>query len=423
MARTRELPADDLAGLLRQWSDAQVAALGALDRPIEAAARTGSLLRPPATEAQVADAEQRLGMPLPPSYRDFLMLSNGAYGDTIGAVLAGGGRAGSCDTEWGFLPVTEIRRFIEVEPETVEIWVRAQDEIEETIGGPDPTPAYERDEVRDHRPLRDAVLIARGFDANCSLLVPVGNPGPGEEWEVWDHYKEGTTRWSSFRAYVSDTVEDHLGVDVDEAEVLLLLARAEDGDLQAAQRLGRVRSPVATELLLDAARRGVVPHAVMRALTRIGGNDVVAVLTELRLDTWQLSYVHRALALIGTPDALDHLANVGAYYQLSQVGDPRAAEIALARLRDGDYTTQLAAAPVLAQMPDPGWVPDLLDAYDHATSDQLKVTILGALEACGAPEQVSRRAPDLLDGPYGYAAQAILTRLTGRTDGRVPPTP
>jgi len=150
----------------------------------------------------------------------------------------------------------------------------------------------------------------------------------------------------------------------------------------------------------------------MRALSRLGGPDVVAVLTELRLNRWQQSFVHRALALIGTPDALDHLANVGAYYQLSQVGDPRAAEIAAARLRDGDYTTQLAAAPLLARMPDSKWVPDLLGAYDQATSDELRVSTLGALEACGASEEVSRRAPALLDGPYGYAAQAILNRLT-----------
>jgi len=424
VARSRELPADDLAGLLRQWSDAQLAALGALDhRPVEAVADTGSLLLPPATEAQVADAEQRLGVRLPGSYREFLLLSNGAYGDTIGAVRAVDCRAGCSGAVWGFLPVTEISRFIEVEPETVDIWLTMQDEIEETNGGPDPTPVFERDEVRDYRPLRDALLIARGFDANRSLLVPVGNPGPGEEWEVWDHYKEGTTRWSSFRAYVRDTVEDHLGVDVDEAEALLLVASAEDGDLQAAQRLGRFRSPVTRELLLEAARRGVVPHAVMRALSRLGGPDVVAVLTELRLNRWQQSFVHRALALIGTPDALDHLANVGAYYQLSQVGDPRAAEIAAARLRDGDYTTQLAAARLLARMPDPRWVPDLLGAYDQATSDELRVSILGALEDCGASEEVSRRAPDLLDGPYGYAARAILIRLTGRIAGMEPPTP
>ncbi|MFC7358821.1 SMI1/KNR4 family protein [Nocardioides astragali] len=421
MARSRELPADDLAGLLRQWSDAQLAALDALDRPVEAVARTGSLLLPPATEAQVADAEKRLGVRLPGSYRDFLLLSNGAYGDTIGAVMAVDPRAGGSDAGLGFLPVTEISWFIEVEPETVEIWLASQDEIEETRGVPDPAPTFERDEVRDYRPLRDALLIARGFDANCSLLVPVG--GPGEEWEVWDHYKEGTTRWSSFRAYVRDTVEDHLGVDVDEAEALLLLASAEEGDLQAVQRVGRVRSPVATELLLDAARRGVVPHPVMRALTRIGGPDVVAALTDLRLNEWQQSYAHRALALIGTPDALDHLASVGAYLQLSQVGDRRAAEIAAARLRDGDYTTQLAAAHVLARMPDPRWVPDLLGAYDRATSDGLRVSTLGALEACGAFEEARRRAPDLLDGPYGYAAQAILIRLSGRTGGIEPHTP
>jgi len=256
VAGSRELPADDLAGLLRQWSDAQLAALGALDRPVEAVAGTGSLLLPPATEAQVADAEQRLGVRLPGSYRECLLLSNGAYGDTIGAVMAVDCRAGGSGAAWGFLPVTEISRFIEVEPETVDVWLTMQDEIEETNGGPDLTPVFERDEVRDYRPLRDALLIARGFDANCSLLVPVGNPGPGEEWEVWDHYKEGTTRWSSFRAYVRDTVEDHLGVDVDEAEAMLLVASAEDGDLQAAQRLGRFRSPVTR----GAAARGGPPR-------------------------------------------------------------------------------------------------------------------------------------------------------------------
>ena len=418
MARSHALPADHLAGLLRQWSDAQLAALGALEHPVEAAARTHSLLRPPATETEVAAAEQRLGVRLPPSYREFLLLSDGAFGDTIGAVLAADPRAGDSDGGWGFLPATEVRRFAEVEPETVEIWLQVQETIEEAGGGPDLTPLFERDEVRDHRPMRDALLIARGFDANRSLLVPVGSPGPGEEWEVWDHYKEGSTRWSSFRAYLRDTVEDHVGVDVDEAEALLLLAGAEAGDSQAVQRLRRVRSPETTELLLDAARRGVVPHAVMPALARIGGPEVVAVLVGLRLETWQQAYVHRALALIGTPEALDHLASVGACYQLAQVGDPRAAEIALAQLREGDYPTLLGAARLLTQLPDPRWVPYLLDAYDSQTSDEPRATILHALEACGASEEVSRRAPDLLDGPYGYSAKALLNRLTGRTDGK-----
>jgi hypothetical protein len=74
-------------------------------------------------------------------------------------------------------------------------------------------------------------------------------------------------------------------------------------------------------------------------------------------------------------------------------------------------------------MPDPTWVPDLLAAYDRSTSDELRVSTLGALEACGAFEEVRRRAPDLLSGPYGYAAQGMVNRLSGRTGGTEPPTP
>lgn len=416
MVRLNEWPADDLDGLLRQWSAACLARLGALERPVSAAARTGSLLRPPATESAVAAAERRLGVHFPPSYRQFLLLSDGAYGDTMGALTAGGSLADDSDDAWGFLPVAEVRPYVEVDSHAVEIWLEMQDEIEAAYGGVDLRPVFEGDEVRDHRPMQDALAIARGFDANCSLLVPVGGPGPGEEWEVWEHHKEGTTRWSSFRAYLHDTVEEHLGVDVDEVEALLLVAGAESGDQSAVQRLARVRSPEATKLLVEAARRGVAPHAVMRALARIGGPEVVAVLTALQLDSWQQPYVHAALARIGTPEALDHLAAVGAYRHLADLGDPRASAIAASRLRQGDVSEVVAAAGLLWQLPDSAWVPDLVAAYERVPYDEARNAILHALDACGAAGEVRRRAPDLLDGAYGYLARALLERLSPPAD-------
>lgn len=412
MVRLNEWPADELEGLLLQWGAACLARLGALERPVAAAARTGSLLRPPATESAVAAAERRLGVHFPPSYRQFLLLSDGAYGDTMGALTAGGSLADDSDDAWGFLPVAEVRPYVEVDPHAVEIWLELQDEIEAANGGVDLTPVFEGDEVRDHRPMQDALAIARGFDANCSLLVPVGGPGPGEEWEVWEHHKEGTTRWSSFRAYLHDTVEEHLGVDVDEVEALLLVAGAESGDQSAVQRLARVRSPEATKLLVEAARRGVAPHAVMRALARIGGPEVLAVLTALQLESWQQQYVHAALARIGTPEALDHLAAVGAYRPLADLGDPRASAIAASRLRQGDVSEVVAAAGLLWQLPDSAWVPDLVAAYERVPYDEARHAILHALDACGAAEEVRRRAPDLLDGAYGYLARALLERLS-----------
>lgn len=416
MVRLGEWPADDLDGLLRQWSAACLARLGALERPVAAAARTGSLLRPPATESAVAAAERRLGVHFPPSYRQFLLISDGAYGDTMGALTAGGSLADDSDDAWGLLPVAEVRPYVEVDPHAVEIWLELQDEIEAADGGVDLTPVFEGDEVRDHRPMQDALAIARGFDANCSLLVPVGGPGPGEEWEVWEHHKEGTTRWSSFRAYLHDTVEEHLGVDVDEAEALLLVAGAESGNQSAVQRLARVRSPEATKLLVEAARRGIAPHAVMRALARIGGPEVVAVLTALQLDSWQQPYVHAALARIGTPEALDHLAAVGAYRHLADLGDPRASSIAASRLRQGEVSEVVAAAGLLWQLPDSAWVPDLVAAFERVPYDEARNAILHALDACGAAEEVRRRAPVLLDGAYGYLARALLERLSPPED-------
>ncbi|MDF2143545.1 SMI1/KNR4 family protein [Knoellia sp. p5-6-4] len=223
MVRLKEWPADDLDGLLRQWSAACLARLGALERPVAAAARTGSLLRAPATESAVAAAERRLGVHLPPSYRQFLLLSDGAYGDTMGALTTSSYRSGDSGEAWGFVPVAEVRPYVEVDPQAVEIWLELQDEIDADGGGVDLTPVFEGDEVRDHRPMQDALAIARGFDANCSLLVPVGGPRPGEEWEVWEYHKEGTTRWSSFRAYLHDTghKQQRLGLVHIHAEVLL----------------------------------------------------------------------------------------------------------------------------------------------------------------------------------------------------------
>ncbi len=46
--------------------------------------RRRSVLEPPATEADIAAAEQRIGLPLPPSYRAFLTRSDGAYAGSCG---------------------------------------------------------------------------------------------------------------------------------------------------------------------------------------------------------------------------------------------------------------------------------------------------------------------------------------------------
>ena len=292
----RAVPAEDLPTLVQQWSETQLAALDPRDRLNEEAARSGSLLRPPASEAHVRAAEERLGTRFPPSYRAFLLLSDGAYGDTMGPVSNN-----PPEEPLGFLPAAQVRWYREVEPELVEMWVQTQDEIEAANGGPDLTPPHEYGEVRDHRPIRDALLIARGFDANCSLLVPVGEPRPGEEWEVWDCYKEGASRWSSFRAFLRDAVESRLGIDAGPAVVRRMLAAVRAGDPRAAIDLSRVRSPEAAESLMDAARENTALSSVLQALARIGGAEVTAFLIDLQVDSWQERERRHALATVGTP--------------------------------------------------------------------------------------------------------------------------
>lgn len=403
----RPVPAVDLATLLRQWSDTQLAGLDAQERLNDEAARSGSLLRPPATEADVAAAEQRLGTRFPPSYRAFLLLSDGAYGDTAGPVTGN-----PPDAPLGFLPAAELRWYRDVDPDAVELWVRTQEEIDEANGGPDLTPPTEYDEVRDHRPIRDALLIARGFDANCSLLVPVGEPGPDEEWEVWDHYKEGASRWSSFHAFVHDAVEEKLGIDADEATARRLLAATQARDNRAPIDLGRIRSPEAAPVLMEAARHGVAVSSVLQALARIGGPEVVAFLAELEVEPWLDRERLHALATIGSRDALEHLVATGAFYELARVGDPRAPGIAAEQLRStNDPSTITMAASVLRTHPDPRWVPVLADAHERVSYAGTRVSLLGALAACGAHDVVRRWAPDLLDGPYWYAARALLDDL------------
>jgi HEAT repeat protein len=160
----------------------------------------------------------------------------------------------------------------------------------------------------------------------------------------------------------------------------------------------------------------VKPDAVLPALARIGGSEVVAALAGLRWEeSGQQQYVYEALARIGTPEALDQLAAAGAYRHLAQVGDPRASDIAGSQLRYAEPAMLSGAVSLLAQLPDPKWVPDLIAAYDRVPTDRVRLGILYALLACGATDEARRRAPDLLNGPYGNATLALLQRV-GRTE-------
>jgi len=61
-----------------EWDAALRALLPAYARLVPEAEARGSVLRPGATEDEIVAAEARLGVTLPPSYRSFLAVSQGA---------------------------------------------------------------------------------------------------------------------------------------------------------------------------------------------------------------------------------------------------------------------------------------------------------------------------------------------------------
>lgn len=87
------------AEFLTQWNREILASEAVPEWDLPAGAiEAGWLGFPPATEDQIAVAESRLGVKLPPSYREFLAVSNGWL--SIGNPYTG-----------GLLPVEEIERF------------------------------------------------------------------------------------------------------------------------------------------------------------------------------------------------------------------------------------------------------------------------------------------------------------------------
>src|SRR5262249_39708613 len=129
--------------------------------------------QPPASESEIQSAETRLGIVLPPSYREFLKLTNGwsVFDDFFGRL-------------WS---VEEIGWVRVLYPDRADSAIREW----ERRGRPTTPDAtyfdYERwGDTGDHRDehLPDCLVIAEGVDAELLLLNPraitVNN-----EWEAW----------------------------------------------------------------------------------------------------------------------------------------------------------------------------------------------------------------------------------------------
>lgn len=139
-----------------------------------------------ATEEQVAALETRLGARLPPSYRSFLLTTNGFLqpGVIVPRLLA----------------TDEVSWLRDVDPETIEAWLGASTVAAATVD----SDAFER-----HLPSALQVSARETVGTAMYLLNPEVVTGDGE-WEAFyfAHWVPGVRRFRSFWALMHAEQED-----------------------------------------------------------------------------------------------------------------------------------------------------------------------------------------------------------------------
>jgi hypothetical protein len=157
----------------------------------------GSVLRKPASEEAIESLERRLGVTLPPSYRSFFLLADGAWAQPGWGLV---GLAGGPDDENvpGILDAARVGWFRDREPSYVDIWGLYGLDSMGTPGNGDP--AFARhvpeceylDHERQQDPVqakpghvRHALQVSGDVDGYTVLLDPLVVDGEGE-WEAWD---------------------------------------------------------------------------------------------------------------------------------------------------------------------------------------------------------------------------------------------
>jgi HEAT repeat protein len=259
--------------IIERWDAALCAA-----RPGEAGE---TVLRPGAAVAEVEALEARLGTRLPPSYRAFLLYSDGAAAQPgWGPVTSG----------LGLLDCAQVGWFHDRERSYVDIW--SDLDLEVTPDGLHTgfhgfTEASYLDHERrpdsiEHKRghVRYALQISSDFDGYTVLLNPLVVDQHGE-WEAWDFGSKlpGAARHRSFAALLAADVEtwkrharqEQRGPARPDLETLLAKARpgtAIDERQQALGWLGRTDDPRALRALIAAARE---PDADDRLLAAVVG--------------------------------------------------------------------------------------------------------------------------------------------------------
>ncbi|MGW3351175.1 SMI1/KNR4 family protein [Nonomuraea rubra] len=141
-------------------------------------------LHPPATAAEVHKLEERLGVELPPSYRQFLLFANG-WGS---------------DDDCCLLRVAEVGWLRDVDPPRAKIWSAPKPENSWSV----PDELYfvygpEQDSIHYRGEYVPDTLLAGYWSDGVALLNPHVRTSEGE-WEAWHlaPWLPGANRYRSF---------------------------------------------------------------------------------------------------------------------------------------------------------------------------------------------------------------------------------
>lgn len=392
----------DWETFLRGWSEAMLASSHAKEIA-EDVARSGWLGFAPATEEELLETEGRLGIALPPSYREFLKVSNG-WGRTTFAI----------ERVWGTKEINWFRK-------KHKDWVDAFTQGSSAYGPRDEAPdeeyfAYEQ-WVEDFRPkhFRETLQISEVGDSAVYLLNPQVISKDGE-WEAWvfANWLPGAHRYRSFREMMEAEYNQFAGNDWKQpVGVIGGLPDEYSGSPGSEKRKVRKRKapekrPPVEEMIaalgnVEAATRLFPKSAkvswladlsglssersVMRKLVEELGRTrdpraVDALIAELEKekDVWIRTDIATALGVARDARAVEPLlrllhedsnASVRAIYALKRLAPQRLADPLLALLRERPALSFVSIASVLGELGETRAVPMLVEIAREAEGKEL----------------------------------------------------
>jgi len=333
-----------------------------------------------ASEDQLAAAEERLKIKLPPSYRAFLSACNGwKFAADLTPIIR---------------PVEKIRWFRKEHKDWYEAYQMSAEPL--SVMEKDYFDYTNQDcAVFEIKHLAQALCISEIGDDAVVLLIPMVI-WPGGEWETWffSNSSPGATRYRSFAGWMSQELDQPLEPAPVPGELPTVYL---DGPTKPDRRIRRREKVLVLEKVLKKLKStdGWERCKATDQLGRLGGKQAVDALIEALNDPMPEVRWHAAssLELLHPPEALEALitaaadgeygkANDNAIGALTAYNDERSAQLLLKILDARGYYAGVAGY-ALAKRGDVRAIKPMLDSLasknkdSHATCD-IRMALFGA---------------------------------------------